>query len=97
MSLDYPLYEEMLRRKSRAAIWWRVGDSFYYLGLLVAIFSIIIDLGHSAFSTIFNSSFNHLWYLLAFVSGAVVFIAGVLLKRRSYTLAERDGIDPSRY
>ena len=34
MSLDYPYYEELCRRKHRAAWWWLVGDWLYYLGLL---------------------------------------------------------------
>ena len=94
MSLDYPLYEEMLRRKSGAAIWWRVGDFLYYLGLLTAMFAIPVGVGHAVLS---NSAIIFLWYLLAFVSGVIVFFVGTIFKGRSYLLAKRDGIDLSKY
>jgi hypothetical protein len=47
MSLDYPLYEEMLHRGSRAAPWWRIGDIIYYIGLLTAIFCLTAGAGHT--------------------------------------------------
>jgi len=92
--MDYPLYWEMLRRKSRAAPWWRVGDCLYYLGLLAAMFAIPVGIGHAVLEKRGNI---FLWYLLVFVSGVVVFFVGVGFKRYSYMLAERDGIDLSKY
>jgi hypothetical protein len=94
MSLDYPLYEEMLRRKSRGAPWWRFGDFLYYLGLLTAMFAIPAGVGHA---TLEKRAGIFPWYLLAFVSGVVVFFVGGGLKRYSYLLARRDGIDVSKY
>lgn len=40
MSLDYPYYEELCRRKHRAAWWWLVGDRLYYLGLLPGVLAL---------------------------------------------------------
>lgn len=94
MSLDYPLYEEMVRRKSRAAPWWRTGDILYYIGLLTAIVSIPAGAGHALWS---GSAGSGRWYALAFISGVAIFFGGAKLKAYSYSLAARDGIDPSRY
>jgi hypothetical protein len=94
MSLDYPLYEEMVRRRSRAAPWWRIGDSLYYIGLLTAIISIPVGWAHFS---LYGSVAVGLWCLLAFICGAAVWFIGALLKSYSYRLAERDGIDPSQY
>lgn len=92
MSLDYPYYQELCRRKHRAAWWWLVGDRLYYLGLLPAalavpgaVLSIIAGL----------SGIGWYWLLVdlgTFAGGTAVFVVGSLLKGRAYTLAERDGI-----
>ena len=37
MSLDFPFYEELRRRKHPGAKWWMLGDRLYYLGLLPAM------------------------------------------------------------
>jgi hypothetical protein len=94
MSLDYPLYEEMVRRKSRAAPWWRVGDTLFYIGLWTAILSIPAGIRH-----VLLSGSNHimLWYILAFVLGVLIYFASHWLKYRSYQIAKEDGIDPSKY
>lgn len=34
MSLDFPFFEELRKRRHPAAKWWRLGDGLYYLGLL---------------------------------------------------------------
>lgn len=92
MSLDYPYYEELCRRKHRAAWWWIVGDRLYYLGLLpamvaapgavVALVAGLLGLGWR-------------WLVLALITfpiGAAVLVLGASLKGHAYTLAERDGI-----
>ncbi|OWK35783.1 hypothetical protein [Fimbriiglobus ruber] len=92
MSLDYPYYEELCRRKHRAAWWWRIGDTLYYLGLLPAMFAI----PGAGFAFVAGlSGFGWHWLLLsaiAFGGGAVVFVVGSSLKGHAYRLAERDGI-----
>ena len=40
MSLDYPFYEQLVRRRHRTAGWWLVGDRLYYLGLIPALLAI---------------------------------------------------------
>jgi len=93
MSLDYPLYEEMKRRGSSARYFWRYGDWLYYFGLLVAIIwplasSTAVRLGaHISF-------FKVILIWLVFVA---LFFIGGSLKKVSYTIAKRDGIDISRF
>ena len=94
MSLDYPLYEEMVRRKSRAAPWWRMGDILYYLGLLTAVAALPACNAHALWS---GRASVALWYALVFISGLALFFGGSMLKAYSYRLAERDGIDPTQY
>jgi hypothetical protein len=40
VSLDYPFYEELVRRGRRAAWWWLVGDRLYYLCVLPAMLAV---------------------------------------------------------
>lgn len=94
MSLDYPLYEEMVRRKSRGRIWWRVGDFLYYLGLLAVMFSVPMGIGHMVLA---NSLAIGLRYLIAFVAGVVVFFIATKLKAYLRLLATQDGIDVKKY
>jgi len=98
LSLDYPFYKELKRRSHPAARWWRLGDTLYYVGLLpgmLALFTLPISLlgavlGHVSWPTVG-------WTLLVLLGGVAVFIAGALLKGRSYRLAQRDGIDVNDY
>lgn len=92
MSLDYPYYEELCRRKHRAAWWWLVGDRLYYLGLLPAM---LAAPGAGISLVIGLLGFGWHWLLftvVVFVVGAAVFVVGGSLKGHAYTLAERDGI-----
>lgn len=93
MSLDYPFYEELCRRKHRAAWWWLLGDRLYYLGLLPAALAV-----PGAGVALLAGLLGWGWYWLVadvavFVLGAVVFVLGSSLKGHSYRLAERDGIE----
>jgi hypothetical protein len=92
MSLDYPFYEELCRRKHRAAWWWLIGVRLYYLGLLPALASVPM-----AGLTFLAGSFGYGWSRLlvsvvVFFVGIVVFVIGGSIKHHSYDLAERDGI-----
>jgi hypothetical protein len=92
MSLDYPYYEELCRRKHRAAWWWIIGDRLYYLGLLPAMLS-ISGAGVALIAGLFGFGWH--WLLAAsvtFIGGVMVFFVGSSLKRFAYTLGERDGI-----
>lgn len=92
MSLDYPYYEELCRRKHRAAWWWIVGDRLYYLGGLMALLgvgSVIVGAVAGTFG------YRWRWAKLGAVAvplGALVFQVGAQCKGRAYTLGERDGI-----
>jgi hypothetical protein len=94
VSLDYPFYEQLVRRRHRAARWWLVGDRLYYLGLIPAL---------AAFAGIVAAivagllGFGWGWLGVAavcFVAGAVVFVIGGSLKGHAYELARRDAITP---
>ena len=92
VSLDYPYYEELCRRKHQAAWWWLVGDRLYYLGLLPAMLAVP---GAGVALVVGLLGFGWHWLMLAAVTfpvGAVVFVVGASLKGHAYTLAERDGI-----
>lgn len=94
MSLDYPFYEQLVRRRHRAVWWWLVGDRLYYLGLLPAMLAIAGSVAGVAAGLV---GFGWGWLVAAavtFVVGAVVFVVGSFLKRHAYVLAERDGITP---
>jgi hypothetical protein len=98
MSLDYPLYEEMRRRKCKGSFWWILGDRLYYIGLLPAmtlmpglmIFEIVLRL-------LSKQYFAFGWLALCWVICALIFVLGASLKGYSYDLAIKDGIDPSKY
>jgi hypothetical protein len=88
------LYEELRRRKHRAAWWWLVGDLAYYMGLLIAVLSIA-----GATVSLIAGSLGRGWHLvflslMGFVAGAMVFGVGSWCKSHAHRLAERDGIAP---
>jgi hypothetical protein len=92
MSLDYPFYEELCRRKHCGAKWWMIGDRLYYLGLLPAMLA-VPGAGIALIVGLVGRGWG--WLLVsavAFVVGTLVFMAGGSLKRHAYRLAERDGI-----
>ncbi len=97
MSLDYPFYEELCRRRHRAAKWWRIGDWLYYLGLLPAMFAIPYA-GIGLVTGLFGAGWHRLGSAaVIFPTSVFVFLLGVTLKGYSYKLAARDGINASDY
>lgn len=94
MSLDFPYYEQLRRRRHPAAIWWRVGDVLYYLGLLamfVAIPAASIGLNRAfvgAGRSLSWAAFG------AGIGGACAFAVGCLAKGRAHEMGARDGILP---
>ncbi len=93
MSLDYPLFEAMKARGLRkACIYWRVGDTLYYIGLLSAI---LAPLAIGAYLTVARFPGRGLVLALtAFVLGAAVCVVGMLFKGRSHAIAEEQGVKP---
>jgi hypothetical protein len=93
MSLDYPFYQELQRRKHPAAKWWRVGDALYYLGLLpVLLLAIpaIIALIEIPFGVFTKWQGLILMFFVVFVA---IFFVGTRLKRKAWAMAARDGIN----
>jgi hypothetical protein len=98
MSLDFPLFEEMRRRGSRGALWWRLGDCLYYLGLLPAYALIVAALLVYGVARYFTIPIRVCWVMgIAWMCFVAVFFVGASLKGYSYRLAERGGIDPTKY
>ena len=94
MSLDYPFYEEFVRRGHRAAWWWLVGDRLDYLGLLPAMLA-VPGTGIALLAGLFGFGWGWLVAVMGvFAIGAAVFVAGASLKQHASALAERDGITP---
>jgi uncharacterized membrane protein len=103
MSLDYPLFEEMRRRNSKAAKWWRIGDILYYVGLIGGftwLLTVIGNLIYLAFSENLISQ-NYLRFVLRsflILGGFILlFFLGGYFKKLSYQIAAKEGINPSDY
>src|SRR5258708_2721270 len=97
MSLDYPFYQELRRRKHPAARWWRWGDTLYYVGLLpAAILAIpaVVSLLKLPFSRIEKWQTYSLTLFAIFLG---VFLLGTRLKLKAWTMAARDGISVNDY
>lgn len=93
MSMDYPFYEELCRRKHRAAWWWLIGDRLYYLGLIPAMISVAAACA-SVIALLLDWEWGSLLAsAITFIISVIVFLIGGSLKRHSYVLARRDGID----
>ncbi len=97
MSLDYPFYQELLRRQHPAAKWWRWGDILYYLGLLPAVI-----LAFPALWTLFQFRFSSItrwqaWVLSLFALCIGIFLLGASLKQKSWKMAAKDGINGNDY
>lgn len=93
MSLDYPFYQELQRRRHPAAKWWRVGDALYYLGLLPALVLAIPAL--IALVRIPFGAFTK-WQrliLILFVVFVAIFLLGTRLKLKAWNMAAKDGIN----
>jgi hypothetical protein len=89
-SLDYPLYEKMKRKSPRASKYWMMGDRFYHAGLfltmlcLPAVFYVYTQMeSREMFS----------WIIGALLGSIGIFAVGIYLKRESYKLAIKAGID----
>jgi hypothetical protein len=95
MSLDYPLYEEMKRRKcTRGGRLWMLGDRLYYAGLLGGV------VGAPMAATFCFMKFGQMRLVFmgacgVFILGAGAFCLGGFLKTLSYKEAEKCGIDPA--
>ena len=85
MSMDYPDYEIIRSKSKRLAFLWMLGDRFYYIGLLGAMFLIIATFASSVFTHLKGSQVgpNFLNYLGfgAFVSCVIAFLVAPHLKR----------------
>jgi hypothetical protein len=89
-SLDYPLYEKMKKKSPRAAKYWMRGDRLYHAGLfltmlcLPAVFYVYTQMG---------SGGMFIWVVGVLLVSIGIFAAGIYLKRESYKLAIKAGID----
>lgn len=89
-SKDYPLYEKMEGKSPRAAKYWMMGDRLYHAGLFLtmlcipAVFYVYTQMG---------SSEIFIWMMGALLGSMGIFTVGIYLKRESYKLAIKAGID----
>lgn len=93
--MDYPLYEELLRRKHPAAKWWLIGDRLYYLGLIPSCLSLsAVPVMAVAGLLGFGENYWRIFWLavIAFPIAVVVFLIGGSLKAHAHKAAEREGI-----
>jgi len=89
-SLDYPLYEKMKRKSPRASKYWMMGDRLYHAGLfltmlcLPAVFYVYTQM---------ESSGMFIGMMGVLFGSIGIFAVGFYLKRESYKLAIKAGID----
>ena len=93
MSLDYPLYEEMLRRGSRGRWFWRIGDWLCTAGILGFVLVLILW----PFVFFFKVSDTGMAAAGSLVLMAAVYVLGNSLKKVSYRIALGEGIDIVKY
>ncbi len=93
MSLDHPLYEEMLRRNSRGRWFWRIGDWLCSAGVMGFVLVLIL------WPFVFFFEFSNTGMAAAggLVLMAAVYVLGNALKKVSYRLALEEGIDILKY
>jgi hypothetical protein len=103
VSLDYPLFEEMKRQGSKAAKWWCIGDILYYVGLVGGFIWLLVAIGNLIYSA-FDGNLILQSFLLIIVRSflilfgfILVFFLGSYLKKISYQIAVREGINPGDY
>jgi len=75
MSLDYPVYRQMLSRDPRAVLLWRIGDILYYVGLLVLLLCSTIGTYYSV-----ATPGGSRWVVFILVVAAAVWFVGAGLK-----------------
>lgn len=89
-SPDYALYEQMLRKSPRASRYWMAGDRLYHAGLFLTMICI------PALFYIYTrlEPGGMLYGTVGLLAGSIaVFALGIYLKRESYKLAMKAGID----
>lgn len=97
MSMDYPFYEELCRRKHPARWWWIVGDWLYYLGLLSTVIGFAMIPSTWLISLIRSKNWDEGPGVFAVVlMGVLFFFMGGHMKGRAHRLGERDGITADR-
>ena len=96
MSHDFPFYEELCRRKHRAAIWWRIGDVLYYLGLFTAIISSSAAFALGIKSMLLGEG-SWAGLIVGLPVGILIHLLGRRMKQHSYRVAARDGIHVEDY
>jgi hypothetical protein len=97
MSLDYPFYDELRRRRHPAAKWWLWGDILYYFGLLPAVI-LSLPVLWSLFKLQFSGVARwQAWILSLFAFFVVIFLLGTRLKLKAWKMAEKDGIKVQNY
>jgi len=98
MSLDYPFYEELKKRNSPAAKWWKIGDSLYYLGLLPAVICIVLTPCLLIAAYVFEMQHKYWQFsLILFIISVIVFFIGSYLKARSYAIGKSEGVNINDY
>jgi hypothetical protein len=89
-SLDYPLYEKMKRISPGASRYWIVGDRLYHAGLFLTM--LCLPAAFYVYTQI-GSGGMFIWAIGALSGSIGIFAVGIYLKRESYKLAIKAGID----
>ncbi len=93
MQPDRPLYEEMLRRGSRARWFWLAGVWLNVAGLV----GVVVVLAVWPVMFFLNFGRTGIGYAVALLLLGVLAVLGNALRRLSYGIALREGIDITAY
>jgi hypothetical protein len=92
-SRDYPLYEKMKFKTPKGAVFWMAGDRLYHMGLLLTMLSIpALFFIYSQWGT----GEYLVWAGGGLLASICLAALGIFLKRESYKLAMKAGIDITR-
>lgn len=92
-SLDYPLYERMQIKAPRAARLWLLGDRLFQVGLLLTLLCLpVLFFTYREWGVGFLSSS----FAIGLCISIIMLGAGIYLKRESYKLAIKAGIDVTK-
>lgn len=93
MQPDQPLYEELVRRGSRARWFWLAGVRLYSAGLL----GICLVLAVWPVAVYFKFGRTGIFYAVLLLAMAGLVLLGTFLRKVAYRIALGEGIDITEY
>ena len=93
-SSDRAFYEAIKRKNPRASSFWLTGNNLYHAGLtLVMLLLPCIFFAYTKEASVTLMA----WLAAGLVASFVMLFGGIFLKRESYKIAMKDGMDITKY